>query len=321
MKKALKVIIIIVIILAVLGGGLALFGRSLMEKQKQNIKDSAEKYTVTKGDLSLSAVGSGKIVSSDIKKVVVSGNVTEIIVSVGDYVKKDAVLAKYKDAAGTEKDFKAEYEGVITAVPNSTNDTSSAVSSAIGGAKSSLTAATSSSTFEISSNQKLQMDIDATENDIYKIKVGQKASVYIVALDLAVDGKVARVSQTGNTSGDFSIYSVTISFDKGKNDIYLGMTGSAKIIVSTKTNAIKVPVDALIEKENKRYVLLSSWFDNMNKQKEDYYVEVKTGISDSDFVEITSGDIAGKEILILTDTSTSNFMMPPRDNNSDSTGA
>ena len=319
MKKALKVIIIIVCILAVLGGGLTLLGRSVIQKQQQSIKDSAEKYVVAKGDLSLSAVGSGKVVSSQVKKVVVSGNVTEIIVSVGDYVKKGDVLAKYKDAAGTEKDFTAEYEGVITAVPNSTSDNSSAAASAVSSAKSSLTAATASSTFEISSNQKLQMDINATENDIYKIKVGQKASVYIVALDLSVDGKVSRVSLTGNTSGDFSIYSVTISFEKGKNDIYLGMTGSAKIIVSTKAKAIKVPVDALVEKDNKRYVLLSDWFNNMNKSKEDYYVEVKTGISDSDYVEITSGDIAGKEILILSATSTG-FMLPARNNNSNSTG-
>ena len=290
MKKFLKALIIIVVILAVVSGGLFLLGRSYAEKQKQNIISKSEKYKVNKGELSLTAIGSGKIVSADVKKVVADGSITEIMVDAGDYVKKGDVLAKYKDITGTEKNFTAEYEGIITSVPSSTTDTSTM-----------LKAASQSGAFEISNSNKLQIDIEATEKDIYKIKVGQCASVYIDAINLSVQGKVARVSLTGNTSGDFSVYSVTVSFDKTNNNIFLGMTGSAKIAIETKQNVLKVPVEALIEQDGKRYVLLSDWFNNMNKQKKDYYVEVATGISDTDFVEITSGEIEGKEILILSD--------------------
>ncbi|OJU10300.1 MAG: hypothetical protein BGN88_01965 [Clostridiales bacterium 43-6] len=290
MKKFLKALIIIVVILAVVSGGLFLLGRSYAEKQKQNIISKSEKYKVNKGELSLTAIGSGKIVSADVKKVVADGSITEIMVDAGDYVKKGDVLAKYKDITGTEKNFTAEYEGIITSVPSSTTDTSTM-----------LKAASQSGAFEISNSNKLQIDIEATEKDIYKIKVGQSASVYIDAINLSVQGKVARVSLTGNTSGDFSVYSVTVSFDKTNNNIFLGMTGSAKIAIETKQNVLKVPVEALIEQDGKRYVLLSDWFNNMNKQKKDYYVEVATGISDTDFVEITSGEIEGKEILILSD--------------------
>lgn len=285
MKKSGKVALIVIGIIAVIAVLLAAAGNSFARNRRQSLSSSAERYIVTKGELSFTAVGSGKIASADIKNVVSQGSISEIKVKIGDYVKIDDVLADITNNTGENDFLKSEYEGVVTAVP--------------AGGYDALTGKPAASSFEISSINTLQMIIQATEKDIYKIQAGQKASIYIDALNLTVDGTVSRVSMAGKTAGDFSVYDVTVSFDKGDNNIYLGMTGSAKILIETKKDIVKVPVEAIIERDSKRYVLKSEWLDNMNRPQKDYYIEVKTGLSDSDFVEITQGDLDGVEILIL----------------------
>lgn len=297
MKKALKVTAIVLVVLLAAGAGLVYVGRILRQNARERLISSAQRYTVARGDLSLTAVGSGKIVSSDVETLIPTGSIRELKVQVGDSVKKGDVLATILTAMGAEENFITDYAGVVTAVPVSSSAKTS----------SSLTSASYSSGFEISDPDHLQMDIQATEQDVYKIKTGQKASVYIEAPGLTVNGTVSRISLSGDTSGDFTTYDVTVKFDKTSSDIYLGMTGSAKITVESKSNVLKVPVDAIIEQNGKRYVLSSTWLDHVNQPQSDYYIPVTTGLSDADNVEITSA-LSTKQILILSSTSSSDTL-------------
>lgn len=293
MKKPVKVTLITLAVLAVAGAGIGFGGKALVRRAREQVANSVDRYTVTRGDLSLTAVGSGKIVSADAETVIPQGSVKEIKVKAGDYVKKGDVLATVVGTTGQDENFTSDYEGVVTAVPGT------AAASTSSGTKSLLTGGTSSSGFEISDENDLQMDIQATENDVYKIRTGQEASVYVDALSLTVSGTVTRVSLSGDTSGDYTTYDVTVKFKKGSNDIFLGMTGSATITVETKKNVLKVPTDALIEKNGKRYLLGAGWLQNLSRPQSDYYIEVKTGLADADTAEITGGDVEGKQILIL----------------------
>lgn len=297
MKKSTKIFTIVLAIIIVVVGALWFAGRSFSQNANNKKNGSIERYMVTKGELTLTSVGSGKITSTDIKTIVPSGNVTEIKVKVGDYVKVGDELAKYTAISNEIKTLTSDYEGVVTTIPSGGSDLSYG-----------SIAKVSSQVFEISGVSTLQMVIQSTEKDIYKIKIDQKASIYIDALNLTVDGVVSRVSQAGNIAGDFTVYDVTVKFDKKDNNIYLGMTGSAKITIDSKKDALKIPLDALIEKNDKRYVLKSEWLNNTNKPQSDYYVEVKTGLADTDYVEISSGDIENTEILIIpADNSSSPF--------------
>lgn len=289
MKKFVKALIIILVIIAVLVTAFFV-GRKILNNQASKAIQSLEKYTIVKGDLSLVTIGSGKIVSADVKTVIPSGTLNEINVKVGDIVKKGDILAKYTDMKGTKLDLTSDYEGVITAIPSTST---------------SLTAKATSA-FEISGKANLQIDIQITEKEIYKIKVDQTAEVYIEALNKTYTGKVKRISYAGNTDNDFTLYNVTVSIDNISDDIYLGMTGSAKINVETKKDVYKVPVEAVIEDGNKRYILKSEWLNNTAKSQKDYYAEVTTGISDTDYVELLSGGADNLEIVILSD-STSRF--------------
>jgi len=288
MKKSMKIFIIILTIIIVVAGASWFIIKSISQNASNDKNGNIERYMVTKGELTLTSVGSGKITSTDIKTIVPLGNITEIKVKVGDYVKVGDELAKYTTLANEIKVLISDYEGVVTTVPGGASDLSYG-----------SIATVSKQVFEISGVSTLQMVIQSTEKDIYKIKIDQLASIYIDALNLTIDGVVSRVSQAGNIAGDFTVYDVTVKFDKKENNIYLGMTGSAKITIDAKKDALKIPLDALIEKNSKRYVIKSEWLNNTNKPQSDYYVEVTTGLADTDYVEITSGDINNLEILII----------------------
>lgn len=277
MKKIYKRLLVLVIILLILGAGAFLVLRGISNARTAYIENT-ERYTIAKGDLSLNAVGSGKVVSSDSKKVSSKGTISELKVSVGDIVKQGDLLATYTDALGKAVEFKSDYDGVITAVPSSA----------------------ALNYFEISNSAALQVVIQITEKDVNRISIDQNALITIDAIGTEIIGKVSRVSQVGVTNGDYSVYSVTVTFDKGDKPILLGMTASAKITTQTKTGVYKVPVDAVIESGKGRYLLSTEWLGNLNKPQSDYYIEVATGISDSEYVEVSGNDLEGKEVIVLT---------------------
>ncbi|MDD4036172.1 MAG: hypothetical protein PHS45_02490 [Bacilli bacterium] len=281
-KNKGKIIIGVVIVILIF----TLLGYVFGNKVRDVLVKDFERYVVEKGDLSLTAVGSGKILSSNIKKVIPSGTINEIKVEIGDYIKKGETLGTVfiNNRIST---FVSPYNGVITNVPGSNSF------------------AILTNYFEVSDINNLELVIQVTEKDIVKINNDASASIYIDAFGLELEGKVSRISLIGKGTGDLSVYDVTISFEKGDLNIYLGMTGSARINIETKEDIVLIPIDALIKKKAKKYVLDSSWLDNINRPQSDYYIEVETGIADPNYVEITKGDILGKEILII-----------PPDNNS-----
>lgn len=73
---------------------------------------------------------------------------------------------------------------------------------------------------------------DLSERDIARLKVGQRAEVYIEALDLTVTGKVIRISPIAETVGGDVVFPVTIALDKQPEGLLWGM--SAEVQIQTK---------------------------------------------------------------------------------------
>ncbi|HAX71396.1 MAG TPA: hypothetical protein DCY14_17410 [Anaerolineae bacterium] len=73
---------------------------------------------------------------------------------------------------------------------------------------------------------------DLSERDIARVKVGQRADVYIEALDLTVTGKVIRISPIAETVGGDVVFPVTIELDKQPEGLLWGM--SAEVQIQTK---------------------------------------------------------------------------------------
>lgn len=237
-------------------------------------------HTVERGNISYTAVGSGRISSSDVKTFVVPGSMTQSFVFVGDFVRSGDALCEYIEPQGQSRTLFSTREGVISGIQLSGMD------------------GRASAVFEISSLDALQMVIQVAERQVFQIAPGMEAQVFVDALGAEVEGKVSRVSLLGKTVGDYAVFDVTVRLSNTHPDIYLGMTGSARILIETRTDVVKIPIDALIEKDGKTYVLTEQWLDNLRRDREDFYVEIETGLSDAFDVEVTQGDIAGLRILI-----------------------
>jgi HlyD family secretion protein len=72
---------------------------------------------------------------------------------------------------------------------------------------------------------------DLSERDVPRIKVGQKASVYIEALDREINGTVVEIDQQAGTVGGDVVFKVTIELDEQPQDLRWGMSAEVRIQV------------------------------------------------------------------------------------------
>ncbi|MDP2814617.1 MAG: HlyD family efflux transporter periplasmic adaptor subunit [Erysipelotrichaceae bacterium] len=258
---------------------LGLIGYQIVQNANKRMIDSMETFVIEPGTIILEALASGKITSADSEDVTFNGTFRRTTVELGDTVAKDDKIGEYVNNLGQLIAIRANRDGLITQVPSAVM-----------------------SKFEISNPDKFQLDIQITERDIYKIALGQSATIYVEAVNESYIGEVTKISSLGNTSGDFTTYTVTVGFDHGETSVYLGMSGSAKIVLETFENIAVVPVEALITSDGKRYLLSADWLDNANLPQSDYYIPVTTGVADIYDIEVIADDLIGKTIIILPET-------------------
>lgn len=254
---------------------------ALRDTSQKRLKEQSEIVEVKKGDLVLYSVAKGKITSASTTEIKFDGTLKNNYAKLGDAVAKDFLLGQYKNIQQLTYNLRAKSAGIVTAVANA-----------------------ASPMYVISDPNKLQMEVQISEKDIAKIAVGQPSKIFIDALNLTVDGKVSKISLVGNTTTDFTTYTVTVSFDKADHPIFLGMTGSAKIETLTKKDVYLVPVESLIEHDGTINLLNADWFDDMQAPQSDYYVEVVVGSADIDVAEVSGENLEGLSAVILPETST-----------------
>ncbi len=147
----------------------------------------------------------------------------------------------YAPAAGvinnlsiTEGVIISNYSDTITVSTgtNSSENSASVVSHTIGGITN--------------SNGQYQATLSLTESDIVKIKSGQKVTLTMEAFEnTTFTGKVLSVDVSGSTNSGVTSYSVVVLLDNTDKEIYTGMTVSANIITSSKSDIIIIPSAAI----------------------------------------------------------------------------
>ncbi len=262
---------------------LGLVGYQFMQNVNRRMIDNLDTIVIESGSISLEALASGKITSADASEVTFNGTFRRSTVNLGDRVSKNDKIGEYLNNMGQLFAIRANRDGLITQV-----------------------ASAALPKFIISDPEKFQLEIQITEKDIYKIVIGQPATIYISAVDRTFIGEVIDKSSLGNTAGDFTTYTVTVGFDHGDAPVYLGMSGSAKIVLETFENIAVVPVEALITFEGKRYLLSADWLENSNLPQRDFYIPVTTGAADIYDIEVIGDSLVGKKIIILP-SDNSNF--------------
>jgi len=151
----------------------------------------------------------------------------------------------------------------------------------------------------------LTFDIDVDELDISKIESGQEVQVTADSLEgQTFTGKIDNISKIGISTDGVATYPVTVVMEYS-DDLMIGMNVNAEIVIESKEDILKIPSSAL--KRGNRVLVKD---ENGSKAKAGNvpagytYITVETGISNTDYVEITSGLEEGDIVIVPTEETT-----------------
>ncbi len=291
---------------------------------------------VSIGEFTCSSEGSFEPVTDTTMKASITGNgsleVEELLVHEGDYVTsgtplfrikaKDVedILDSYQDAvdqaeekiesAQSNADNKQEtYDNYTITAPISGQVITKSVKA---GDKIDRSSSSSTSTLAVIydlSEVTFEMSVD--ELDVGRVKIGQTVNITADAMEgQTFTGKVTNISLQSSQSNGVTNYPVTVTLDE-VGDLLPGMNVDGTIILDQVDDALMIPVDSLM-RGNRVYVK----DDSVTEQKGNVpagfrSVEVETGISNDDYVQITSGLSEGDVVYVdsASNTSTDMFQM------------
>lgn len=153
---------------------------------------------------------------------------------------------------------------------------------------------------------KMQIDTNVDEADIGRIRTGMDVEFTVDAYpETTFRGKVFQVRNAPITVQNVVTYDVVIKVDNPDLKLKPGMTANVSIIVSTKNNVLRIPKAALrfsprtiVKSRNAKPQAKGTgvWVLENNSPKR---VPVTTGISDSNYSELLSGEIReGQEVIV-----------------------
>jgi HlyD family secretion protein len=158
---------------------------------------------------------------------------------------------------------------------------------------------------------KMQIDTSVDESDIGKVKAGQKAAFTVDAYpESTFNGEVSVVRNAPINVSNVVTYNAVIIVDNTDLKLKPGMTANVSVETESKQNVLLVPNAALRFKPATAAANLDQktakgpkgpgvWILENNKPKN---VKIKTGISDSNYTEVTSGELTEGQ-QIITDSS------------------
>ena len=143
------------------------------------------------------------------------------------------------------------------------------------------------------SNDNLEIDTNISEVDLSGAKVGSNANITLDAFGNGINfpATIVSIDSAPSLVNGLSVYGARLKFNNSDTRIKPGMTANITVISDTHKNVLIVPKSAVIQNNNKYFVLIS----NGNSQKETR--EVTVGLYDDKNIEITSGLKLGEKIL------------------------
>ena len=185
-------------------------------------------------------------------------------------------------------EIRAPLSGVIVAMTIKIGETAIPSNSALAG----------SQLMRIADTTAIQVELKVDEADIAKILIGQKADIYAAAFpDSALKGEVEQIALAPTIEGQGRAYKVIARIAPPKDfPLRSGMTARADIYLSDGKRPLAVPVEAVVsdtdEQDKTRHFV---WLERGGKARK---IEVKLGVSDDRWQEISSG-IAAKDRIIV----------------------
>lgn len=301
MKKSIKTSFFTISALILTFGMLGCKGK----QQKDNNDEDEQKYAVStyktvEGNLDDYLEFGGDVSSVNSVAVLpdMAGKVSRVLVSVGDLVKKDQVIA-YVDAsrAGynyTASPVKAPISGRITSLPATVG----------------ATVSQSSPIATLAQTDDLEVKINIAERFISRIEQNQSASVTFDAYP-GVEFKATAFEISPVLDTTSRTMQVKLRFNEKDSRIKVGMYARIKLVTESVKDAILVPSTSIVTRDQNPYLfIVSGSKDGVPTAK---LVPVKVGISVDNKTEITSGLTVGDEVIVkgmalLNDGSKINIM-------------
>lgn len=139
---------------------------------------------------------------------------------------------------------------------------------------------------------RMQFEAAVFETDIAKVSAQQAATVTLDAFADSFDGAVVRVQSSPETTSTGTVaFPVRISVEAGESRLFAGMSGSAEIAVEKISDALTVPVEAVLTTGTTKTVFVLGADDRVSSQ------EVRVGASTDTAAEILSGLSAGDQVI------------------------
>lgn len=138
-----------------------------------------------------------------------------------------------------------------------------------------------------------EIKANIAEVDIAKLKVNDDVTITFDALgtDTQFDGRVSEIDPAETVISGVVYYSVTTLFTDNNNLIKPGMTANMDILTAKKQSVLKIPFQAVKEKDGKKYVQIVTGKNQFGD------VNVDVGLKgDSDY-EIVSGLNEGQDVV------------------------
>lgn len=146
---------------------------------------------------------------------------------------------------------------------------------------------------EVARVDTMHVEINAHENDIAKLAVGQNVDVTLGSREGEVfTGTIVGIDQVGTYNATGSKYKVTVEVPND-GGMLIGMSANVSIKVSEAADVLTVPVSAIIDTGADGTSVLVERADGTQE-----LVPVKTGLSDGKNVEIKSGLSEGDNVVL-----------------------
>lgn len=338
-----KTIVIIVVIVALIGVGFFMM-KPPADMNKMVTKQATA--ALKKGDLSVTVTGTGSIAAGDRQtiKPEQAGVVDTVKVAEGDTVKKgqtiavmagednadqirsqkvnlqkkqldlEATKASYDQAKTDEEKDKLTIQmkqakldiqlTQATIADLKEKAQSSTIVAPIAGKVATLNMKagdeinTMTDVAEVVNYANMSIVVAVDELDIAQVKLQQTANIAVEAVpNEDFTGVVTEIADEGTSNNGVATFDVTISIDATKSKaLKAGMSAVATIQIANKKDALLLPIDA-VQSLNKKYTVTKS---DQTEQ------EVKVGLHNEDFIEITSGLSEGDQVILPTVATTTN---------------
>ncbi len=242
--------------------------RFLVKAEKAQIKDIEDYLTL---------VGSVKAMDEAVLYPRVAGKLLRNLLTEGDAVKKDqAVALVERDEPGVV------YEPAP--VPSTLNGVIGRIYQDSG---ANVTAQTPIAL--VVSQGQVRVVVDLPERYMGKVFMGQQARIKVDAFpDMLFQGKVYRVSPVVDTQTRSAV--IELLADNSSGRLKSGMFSEVRLVVGAKGGAVAVPSSAILSENEKNYIFLP--VNGLAVRR-----DVKTGISNEDYTQVSIGLKAGEELI------------------------